>query len=52
MKPNVTVKEVAAYLSTVSIEDDQVDGDVFKSSREELDAYRVSHARRVQPRLR
>jgi SAM-dependent methyltransferase len=46
MKSKITVKEVADYLSKVSIEDDQVDGDVFKSSQEELDAYHISHARR------
>jgi len=46
MKSKFTIQEIAAYLSTVSVEEDQVDGDIFKDSQAELDAYRISHARR------
>jgi SAM-dependent methyltransferase len=43
----VSQKSVSDFLSTVAIEDDQVDGEILKDSPRELEEYRFSHAARL-----
>jgi SAM-dependent methyltransferase len=42
----ITLGDVSAYISTISLQDDQVDGNTLKNSGEELNEYRLGHARR------
>jgi SAM-dependent methyltransferase len=47
-----SLEDIISYLATVSVEEDEVDEDVLSTSHDEMNAYRISHARRFWRSLR